>query len=407
MALGNEYSRRLQQAKEHQRDWHQKVQRLRELLAGVPRGQQLSTSVEEARSNYTLLNIALKAFALTRNIRSTRIIFKNAPREIEYWFNDDVKGAAIQDFQDVLKDRFGCGMGVVGIGSDGGAFIQYIDPLDVWWSPDFSYRSPSWVIRRIRRPHRVVYEYWDADTHAFFNESEGVLHEEENPLRIIPIRFLENIYSVPGIDFPKSDTEQVIAPQNLVSEALRFLIDQARRGTGFFEYQISAVDPLEMEKLKEPGEQFIGTETGNAIVPRITPPPSPEWLNILTLAKNDIDMLSGVSEYLRGSMPLANTLKYATQVLAVIGAQNMRMEADWTPIKELLEWTAYVWLLVAHVNRERHKVNDIVVDASTIDISQVSVKCEEDENAFSISAIGSPEDVIRTFTSGAGAGGGD
>ncbi|GIV18834.1 MAG: hypothetical protein KatS3mg023_0585 [Armatimonadota bacterium] len=401
MAFGNEYTRALQQAKEHQRLWRQKIQRLREILAGVPRGQQLSLSVEETQTNYALLNVTLKAFALTRNIRGTRVIFHNAPREIEYWFNDDVKGVAVQDFQDMLKDRFGCGMGVLGIGSDGGSFIQYIDPLDVWWDPDFGYRSPSWVIRRIRRARRVVYEYWDTNTHAFFNESEGVLHEEENPLRIIPIRFLENIYSVPGIDFPRSDTEQVIAPQNLISEALRSLIDQARRGVGFFEYQISAVDPLEIEKLKEPGEQFVGTETGNAITPKITPPPSPEWLNIITIAKNDIDALSGVSEYLRGAMPVANNLKFATQVLAVIGSQNMRIDADWVPVKELLEWAAYVWLSVAHVNRERHRVNDIVIDASTIDISQVSVKCEEDENAFSVSSVGiTPDDIASTFAGG-------
>lgn len=401
MAFGNEYTRALQQAKEHQRLWRQKIQRLREILAGVPRGQQLSTSIEESKTNYALLNVTLKTFALTRSIRSTRIIFRNAPPEIGYWFNDDVKGAAIQDFQDLLKDRFGCGMGVLGIGSDGGSFIQYIDPLDVWWSPDFGYRSPSWVIRRIRRPRRVVYEYWDAETHAFFSESEGVLHEEENPLRVIPIRFLENIFNVPGIDFPISDTEQVIGPQNLVSQAVNTLTEQARRGTGFFEYQQTAVDPLEMEKLKEPGEQFIGTETGNAITPKITPPPSPEWLNIITLAKNDIDSLSGVSEYLRGSMPVANNLKFATQVLAVIGAQNMRVDADWVPIKELLEWAAYTWLLMAHVNGERHRVNDIVVDASTIDISQVSVKCEEDENAFSISSVGiTPDDIASTFAGG-------
>lgn len=398
MAFGNEYTRRLQQAKEHQREWRQKVIRLRELLAGVPRGQQLTVRVEEAKTNYVLLNLTLKTAALVGSIRSTKVIFRNAPAELGYWFDDDVKGAAIQDLADVLKDRFGCGMGVLAVGSDGGSFLQYIDPLDIWWSPDFGYRSPAWVIRRIARPRRVVYEYWDPQSHVFFNESEGILHEEENSLGIIPVRFLENIFSVPGIDFPISDTEMVYPQQRIIDEIRRTLIEQARRGTGFFEYQMDAVDPVELEKLKEPGEQFIGTETGNAITPKLTPPPSAEWLSIEALIKNDLDAQSGVSEYLRGSMPVANNIKFATQVLAALGAQNLRIQADWVPVKELLEWAAYTWLLVAHANNERHRVGDIVVDAGALDVSQISVKCEEDENAFSVSSVGvNPDELTRAL----------
>lgn len=394
MAFANEYSRRLQQAKEHQRDWHRKLVALREMLAGVPRGQQINLTVEEAETNYILLNLTLKTSELVRGIRATRVVFRNAPQQLGYWFDEDVKGAAIADISDVLKDRFGCGMGVLAVGSDGGTFLHYVDPLDVWWSPDFGYRSPAWVIRRIRRPRRVLYEYWDADTHAFFTDSDGLLHEEQNPIGAIPIRFLENIFTVPGIDFPKSDTEMLVSPQRLYNEANRAIIDHARRGAGFFEYQRDAVDPLELENIKQPGEQFIGTETGNAINAKVTPPLPAEWLTILQLTKNDMDALSGVSEYLRGSMPIANTVKFATQVLAALGAQSLRINADWVPVKELLEWAAYTWLLVAHANGERHRVGDMVVDAGAIDVSQVSVKCEEDENAFPVSSVGINPDQL-------------
>jgi hypothetical protein len=365
----------------------------------VPRGQHLTTRVEEGRTNNLLVNLVLKSAALTRAVRMARVVFRNAPAELGYWFEDDVKGAAIADISDVIKDRFITGMGVLAVGSDGGSFLMYVDPLDVWWSPEFGYRNPSWVIRRIALPSREVFEYWDTEKHAYFTDGE-LLHEEENPLQAIPVRFVENVFSVPGIAFPKGDVEQALPIDMIANKSLQALRDYAEHALGFIEYQQDAVDPLELEKLSEPGLQYIGTQTGVAFQPRVPPPINPVWLTLYGTAKSEMDAHTGVSDYLRGSMPVANNIRFATQVLAALGAQNLRIDADWVPLKEMLEWAAWMWLMVAHANGERHRVGDIVVDAGEIDITQVSVKLEEDENAFSVSEVGiNPDELQRVLTS--------
>ncbi|OYT68804.1 MAG: hypothetical protein CFK49_11900, partial [Armatimonadetes bacterium JP3_11] len=135
--------------------------------------------------------------------------------------------------------------------------------------------------------------------------------------------------------------------------------------------------------------------TGNAIRPLPSPPVNAEWLQLEAIAKNDLDAQSGVSEYLRGSMPVANNIKFATQVLAALGAQNLRIQADWTPLKELIEWAAVAWARWAHLNEERRQIGDLIVDMREVDVKAISAVLSEDDVPL-VGQIGiSPEAIAQ------------
>lgn len=391
---------RLGNARNFKREFNLKIQKLREIAAGVEPGRQLRLDLPEASTNYLLVNLTLKVASIVSTLRSAKVLFVNAQPGLDQWFADEVKNSAISDFTDMLKDRFATGLGVIGLGGDeNGVFLQRIDPLDIWWSPEYHYRNPAWTIRRIIYNDELVYEYWDGDWHCFFNETE-ILHTESNLLNFLPVRFIDN-FSMPRIAFPISDVELAYPQQQLLNEIRMAVLEGARRGTGFFEASELDVDPLEMDKIKEPGEVVIFSKSGNAIRPHITPPIAAEWLQMESIAKSDLDAQSGVSEYLRGNMPIANNIKFATQILAALGSQNLRIQADWVPLKEMIEWCARAWMIAACVNKESRVINDIIIDAGKLEPATISVKIEEEAaNALSVSEVGINPDAIGSVFNG-------
>lgn len=394
----HELKRRLADARAYKADWNQKAERLTEITLGLDPGQRVRKSVEEAGTNYLLVNLTLKVASLVGAYRAAKVKIYGAPEQVAYWFNDFVKDAALYDVEDMLKDRFITGLGVMAIGSENGkAFLYRVDPLHVWWSPRFGLRTPAWVIRRFYEGDMEFYEYWDAQYHAVWTEErskEQLLFCNPNPLGFIPVRFVPN-FQVPRVDFPVGDVELAYPQQRLINEIRRSLLEQARRGQGFYEVAETDVEPYELEKLNEPGEPFIRTRTGNAIKPLPSPPVNAEWLQLEAIAKNDLDAQSGVSEYLRGSMPVANNIKFATQVLAALGAQNLRIQADWTPLKELIEWAAVAWARWAAYNGESRKIGDLIVDMREVDVKAISAVLSEDDVPL-VSGIGiSPEAIAQ------------
>lgn len=384
---------RLADARSYKADWNTKAQRLTEIALGVPRGQLVRTDVEEAHTNYLLVNLTLKVASLVSAWRRARVRIYGVPAVYSQWYNEIIKDSAVADVEDALKDRFITGLGVLALGSEGGrTYLYRVDPLDVWWSPRSGLRHPLWVIRRYWVGDVEFYEYWDRDTHAVWSE-DRVVFINPNLLGFIPVRFIPG-FSVPRVDFPVGDIELAYPQQLILNEIRRTLLDQARRGVGFYEVAEADADPLELEKLREPGEIVIRTRTGQSIRPLPTPPVNAEWLQLEAIAKNDLDAQTGVSEYLRGSVPIANNLKFATQVLAAIGAQNLRIEADWTPLKEALEWAAIGWLRWANLNGERKEVGDLIADAGALDISGVSAVVEEEDVGL-VKAIGISPDAIE------------
>ncbi len=310
MTTMHDYERKLRDARQFKSEWNQKAQRLYEVSCGVDPGTHVRRDFEEARTNYLLVNVHLKTAALIGQYRASRVRFRNVPHGIEDYFNDFILPNAVHDIEDLLKDRFITGLGTLAVGSESGrAFLYRIDPLDIWWDPNTSLRRPAWVVRRLWLGDQPVYEYWDAEVHAFFTPEE-VIHEELNPLHFIPIKMVPNLM-VPRIAFPISDIELAYPQQCILNEVRRTLLEHARRGAGFFEARESDADPSEVNKLEEGGSPIVYTRSGNAINPKPSPPINPEWFQLEALMKADLDAQQGVSEYLRGAMPVANNIRFA------------------------------------------------------------------------------------------------
>ena len=363
---------RLQAALQHKQRFDAKIRRLRAHIANVPVGEHMRESIEVGDINYLLINLHLKTAALMAGVRDAQVRFRNAPETLGYAFKDRVILPAIPDFEAALKDRFGVGVGVLGVGyePERGAFIMRIPPEDVYWSPTRMLHDPLYLCRRVHTEKGDMYwEYWDAHTYAIIYRDQ-VRTMRENPLGDIPFRIMPNL-TVPGIAFPISDTELCLPAQILLRENRRALLKAARTGSGFYEYRRDAVDPLELEKLADGEEVFIATDTGNEIQVRVSPPLNLEWMSLETIVKQDLDAQSGVSEYLRGSMPIANTIRFATQVLAALSAQNLRIQSDWLPIQSVLLEVARLWVQLAHINRERIQYGEEVIEMGSLPIAQI------------------------------------
>jgi hypothetical protein len=116
----------------------------------------------------------------------------------------------------------------------------------------------------------------------------------------------------------------------------------ARRGAGFFAVKQNSIDESELLRLQNPDEVYVVVKEQDAIVPIPTPAPNPEWQALETLAKQDMDALLGISEYVRGVLPTGRA-KFATEVVAAVAGQTVRIQAEWYNTKVALERLARVY----------------------------------------------------------------
>ena len=374
---------RLREAQSAKADYNIKAARLREIVAGVPRGKHTATDVEEARVNYLLLNMELKTGAIIENYARSRIRVQGDPRSqvVELWLNYQLKAESYYDMHQALKDRYIMGLGVIGVGvqPETDKLVWYrIDPLHYWWDFNSGVFAPRWVARQFRaRTGESYIEYWDSDTHIIFDGDLQPRLLEPNPIGMIPYIHLVG-FSVPGIHYPVGDAELTYPQQVLLQETRRAILDHARRGAGMMLVDETKVPEEELYKLEEPGEPYIRVRDLNAIQPVPTPPINPEWLQIETIAKSDLDAQSGISEYLRGNMPIANNLQFATQVLAALGAQNLRIRIDWAPVKDMLARLARASIRWAHYNRYTAELGDILLSLGEVDPTGLQVSVDDD-----------------------------
>jgi hypothetical protein len=162
-----------------------------------------------------------------------------------------------------------------------------------------------------------------------------------NPYGVIPIVLFPAHY-IPDTVYPIGDVELACPQQFILDEIRRTFLNMARRGAGFFAVKRSSIDEQELMRLQNPDEVYILVNEQDAIVPIPTPAPNPEWQALETLAKSDMDALMGISEYVRGVLPTGRA-KFATEVMAAVAGQTVRIQAEWYNTKVALERLAMVY----------------------------------------------------------------
>jgi hypothetical protein len=169
-----------------------------------------------------------------------------------------------------------------------------------------------------------------------------------NPYGVIPIVLFPANY-IPDTVYPIGDVELACPQQFILDEIRRTYLNMARRGAGFYAVKRSSIDETELSRLQNPDEVYVLVNEQDAIMPIPTPAPNPEWQALETLAKQDMDALMGISEYVRGVLPTGRA-KFATEVVAAVAGQTVRIQAEWYNTKVALERLAMVYYKLHNPN---------------------------------------------------------
>ena len=324
--------------------WLVKCRRLREIVSNLPSNQIITTSIPEGHSNLLLININIKAHAMMQLLRGTVIDFgaDNEPYQMQFAEFLAKNELALRD---AILQRLVVGLGAVCIVGDkqSGWRLQSISPADLWWDcTTGDVMQPKWIARAYRDSDSNDYrEVWYSDVYHRYKVGSADVDTQPNPYGVIPIVLFPAHY-IPDTVYPIGDVELACPQQFILDEIRRTILNMARRGAGFFAVKQTSIDETELSRLQNPDEVYILVKEQDAIVPIPTPPPNPEWQALEALAKQDMDALMGISEYVRGVLPTGRA-KLATEVVAAVAGQTVRIQAEWYNTKVALERLAKVY----------------------------------------------------------------
>ena len=324
--------------------WLLKCRRLREIVGNLPANQIITTSIPEGHSNMLLINITIKAYAMMQLIRGTVIDFGDDTELFQPKFSEFLSANELA-LRDAVIQRLVVGIGAVCVVGDKqhGWRLQSISPTDLWWDcTTGDVMQPKWVAREYRDGDGTRYrEVWYADVYHRYKVDSTDVETFTNPYGVIPI-VLFPAHHIPDTVYPIGDVELACPQQFILDEIRRTYLNMARRGAGFYAVKRSSIDESELSRLQNPEEVYILVNEQDAILPIPTPAPNPEWQALEALAKQDMDALLGVSEYVRGVLPTGRA-KFATEVVAAVAGQTVRIQAEWYNTKIALERLAKVY----------------------------------------------------------------
>jgi hypothetical protein len=252
-------------------------------------------------------------------------------------------------------------------------FAERVSPFDVFVDPDAtSMKDARWIAQRIRRPLREVksdrrydkgareqvgtmsvsrytddpsrkklndksvgyaevWEFYDMSNKTMCIFADGSDKFLVKPMKMPysfgqPFVMIRN-YDVPDQFYPIGDLEQIEPMQQELNETRTQMMNHRKRFSRKYLYKESAFDSL--------GRSALSSSEDNVMVPVIsdeplsnviTPMPAiinpPEFYNQSDLISNDIDRISGVSEFMRGGSP--EIRRTATEASLIQDAMNAR-----------------------------------------------------------------------------------
>jgi hypothetical protein len=286
--------------------------------------------------------------------------------EVEYSADELVDGQPADDVESQLIIR------------EDRPFLERVDPFEMFVDPDaMNMDDARWVAQRTRRPlkdakndkrydaaarkdlspssyqkyanmdrgYRTdtganpdeaycdIYEYYNIDTGemSVFSDSGGdkfLIKPIKMPYAFgHPFYMLRN-YEIPGFFYPMGELEAIEPLQYELNETRTQMMLHRKRYSRKWLFQESAFD--------DDGRQALASDEDNVIVPVksgenlnnvVVPMPAlinpPEFYNQSALIQNDIDRVSGVSEYQRGAIP--ETTRTAREAAIIAEAGNARV----------------------------------------------------------------------------------
>lgn len=253
-------------------------------------------------------------------------------------------------------------------------FVERVSPFNVFVDPDAtSMQDANWIAQRVRRPlkdvredkrynaaarrdcapsswgrisddhvfHRAVYdrdeqyvevwEFYDLRKRTLSVFTEGgdqfLISPREMPYAFgHPFVMIRN-YDVPEDFYPIGELEAIEPLQRELNETRTQMMNHRKRYARKYLFKESAFDST--------GRSLLQSEADNVMVPVqsdeplanvMAPVPAvitpPEFYNQSNMISNDIETISGVSEYMRGQMP--EMRRTATEASIIADAANAR-----------------------------------------------------------------------------------
>jgi hypothetical protein len=201
------------------------------------------------------------------------------------------------------------------------------NPLDK--NPSFT----SYSINDADEAYCDVYEYYDinAGTMCVFSDSGG----EKFLIKPTPIPyafghpfFMLRNYDIPEFFYPMGELEAIEPLQYELNETRTQMMNHRKRYSRKWLFTESAFDDFGRQALASDDDNVIvpvkGNENlNNVVVPMPALINPPEFYNQSSLITNDIDRVSGVSEYQRGAIP--ETTRTAREASIIAEAGNARV----------------------------------------------------------------------------------
>jgi len=177
-----------------------------------------------------------------------------------------------------------------------------------------------------------IIEFWDIRKEQYsvfaLNSMEGFLiPPEEWPYSFgQPFLMLEN-YNIPDVFYPMGELESIETLQLELNETRSQQINHRKRNARKYIYLESAFDQTGIDALESDEDNtMVPVNAGEDINRVIIPMPSigiaPDFYQMSQVIEDDIDKVSGVSDYMRGQMP--ETRRTATEAAMLQDAQQSR-----------------------------------------------------------------------------------
>lgn len=270
-------------------------------------------------------------------------------------------------------------------------FLERVDPFDMFVDPDATCMSDiRWIAQRSRRPLKDVkadnrynyaarqevtassyskfttlgttyqpnsedeaycdvYEFYDlnAGTMSIFSDSGGdkfLVKPTKIPYAFGHPFYMLRDYDIPNFFYPMGELEAIEPLQMELNETRTQMMNHRKRYSRKWLFNESAFDDF--------GRQALASDDDNVIVPVkgaenlqnvVVPMPAlinpPEFYNQSELIQNDMDRVSGVSEYQRGAIP--ETTRTAREAMIIAEAGNARVAEKLVKIENGIAACAY------------------------------------------------------------------
>jgi hypothetical protein len=239
----------------------------------------------------------------------------------------------------------------------------------------------------------IVYEFYDLIDKTVCTMAEGaddyLIDPAPTPFpNVHPFVFIDN-YEVPERFYPIGDVETIYGLQLELAMTRTALVNDRKRGKRMHLVRPSAIGPEGMEQLESGADNVILEVLGNENFSEIFQSISPvgldsQWYGQSDMILDDINQISGVSEYARGGMP--DIRRTATEAGLIQDGANARSSDKLAKVEKAMGDIAEAMIRLAQEFMDHEDVARVVSDDQVITWVEYSREVLQGDFVFEVEA---------------------